>query len=865
MSERIKPVASEYWKLGCNIVLLKQKKPLHEWQKWINERQTEQEFNDLSWTEATQIAVICGTKLDNGLFFCAVDFDVKNLPAETVEKGRQAHRKLPITRIEGTPSKGMHYLYLRKTKPKTVSAFHNQAALELLGEGKLCISWPSPDYSRLNDNDLTTVQDLESLFYEALSSVGIKAEKKTQSWFDRQDLAVKPYRKDDPPCIRQIKKGVEEGIRNEATVRLSSYLVNFRQLEPKRAFQELLFFNRLNRPPLQEDELRSVFESTIKNGYIFGCQDDILKSYCKEHFECPLRKKDEEKKTEKTAFDPETESRIDTEVNEILDADNQLEALTPHLDSMVVGEVNTKKAIVPLVLSGKSPNPKMKQIIILKSTEGAGKSTVMVILTEGYKVKDVGRFSEHALDYANLEGFEILRLKELGSMDEEKQGLSTIKFLSSDDQGYNVEVTVKNEETGKFETQQYRIPPITTISSTVRLTLDAQFERRAWLFGMDETPDQTKRIREWKAQRERQEGQKLLGLRKITNFEFSREVYRRFIQKFQPKEVIIPFPASLLEILGCDVLRVRGDMDKLLNFVKLYAMLNVKRLEEIRENVFLLSPEVAYEAIQIIQEPLAEMLSKVDSRTKQLFGVLGSIVEVQEEVIVNQSGSTEKHEVEVRYNHKGAKISKAVREKMAIITGKSERTIRSYFSALESSGYASSDTRKPKTFTLLYDISEIQKKLIGTLAKPESANDLMCKMQKEAQEWCKTTSEIFPSVDGLNVEQQQPISDTEVSLHTSLSTDKRISDPSLQPFQTALAEPTLENRQIQKQPIAQQEKTSESKPVKPDTHNEAATRIGLIPCPYCQSQGKDMFFATDHDLRGHISSHHTSSEPEAGR
>jgi hypothetical protein len=841
MSE-IKAAAYEYWKIGCNVVLLKEKKPLHEWQKWIRERQTEQEFNTLPWTEVAQYAVICGTKLDNGLFFCAVDFDVKNLPVETVEKGRRAQGKLPITRTEQTPSKGVHHLYLSKTKPKTVSAFHNQAALELLGEGKLCVSWPSPGYLRLNDNDLTTVQDLESLFYEALSSINIKAEKKNEVWFDREDLAAKPYRKDDPPCIRQIKKGVSEGLRNETAVRLSSYLVNFRQLEPKKAFQELLFSNRLNSPPLAENELRSVFESTVKGAYNYGCEDSVLKSFCKENVECPIRKKEEANKTEKTVFcDAETESRVETEVNRILEADNQLETLTPHLDNMVVGETNIKKAIAVLLLSGKSPNSKVKQIIILKSTEGAGKSMLMVILTEGYKVKDVGRFSEHALDYTNLQDFEILRLKELGSMDEEKQGLSTIKFLSSDDQGYTVEITVKNEETGKFETEQYKIPPITTISSTIRLMLDSQFERRAWLFGLDETANQTKRIREWKAKREWQEGKKFLGLRKATDFEFSREVYKRFIQRFEPKEVIIPFPGSLLEILGCEVLRVRGDMDKLLNFVKLYGMLNVKRLEEIRENVFVLSPEVAYEAIQIIQEPLAEMLTKVDARTKQLFEVLNNLVEVQEGERSDESGRQQKYEVEVKYNCKDANISKAVRDRIAIETGKSERTIRSYLSALESSGYVSGDNKKPKTFTLLYDVSEIQKKIIGTLAKGESADSLMCKMRKEAQEWCKTTSEILLPVGGLNVEQKQAISDTEASLHISPPPQQPISDSNLGNSQNCFAEQTQNNRQIKELPNPRKEN-------------------GGISCPYCKARGKDIFFANDVDLRVHVSAWHEGSE-----
>lgn len=825
--ETVKTVALEYWELGLAIVPVAQKKPLVEWQKWEVEPQTKAEFDGLPLEKAEGFAVICGTQAKNGLYFCAVDFDIKNLGEEAIEKGREAVKELPTTRTERTLSGGSHYVYFSRIKPNTVSAFHNTVALELLGQGKLCICWPTQGYSRLNDNTITSLEDLEGSFYKALSRVGVKAERKNEVWFDRKDLAVKPYRKDDPPCIRYIKKGVSEGLRNEGAVRLSSYLVNFRQLEPKKAFQELLFWNRLNNPPLVENELRSVFESTVKGAYNYGCEDSILKSFCKENVECPIRKKEDTDKTEKNVFcDSETETHVEAEVSRILEADNQLEALTPHLDNMAVGETNIKKAIATLLLSGKSPNSKTKQIVILKSTEGAGKSMLMVILTEGYRVKDVGRFSEHALDYTNLQDFEILRLKELGSMDEEKQGLSTIKFLSSDDQGYTVEITVKNEDTGKFETEQYRIPPITTISSTVRLILDSQFERRAWLFGMDETSDQTRRIMEWKARRERQEGEKLLGLRKVTDFEFSREVYKRFIQKFEPKEIIIPFPGSLLEILGCEVLRVRGDMDKLLNFVKLYGMLNIKRLEEIRENVFVLSPEVVYEAIQIIQEPLAEMLSKVDARTKQLFEVLNNLVEIQERERTDESGRLEKHEIEVKYNHKDAKISKAVRDRIAIETGKSERTIRSYLSALEGSGYLSGDNKKPKTFTLLYDISEIQKKIIGTLAKGESADSLICKMRKEAQEWLKTGSEILPLLDGSSVQQDTATCVLQIEPSRRLL----ISDSHLGNSQGCSGEQTQSNRQIQELPNPREETT------KGETSLDSVTTDLLHIKDWCQAE-----------------------------
>jgi hypothetical protein len=521
-----------------------------------------------------------------------------------------------------------------------------------------------------------------------------------------------------------------------------------------------------------------------------GEQTDGIK--CKDfkpdakHSEEP--KKKETKQPEKPVFDADVEQQIEIEVVRIQEADNQLQALGPHLSNLAAGEQNTKNALVVLLLSGKSPNPKIKQIILLKAEPGSGKSQLTQKLTQGYRIKDVGRFSAHALDYSNLQGFEILSLKELGSMDEEKQGISTIKFLSSDDQGYTVEITTRDEETGKWTTDQYKIPSITTISGTTRLQTDPQFERRAWLFGMDETPKQTERIAEWKTTLEGQKAEKLLGFRKLTDYEFSTEVYKRFIERFKFKEIIIPFPKSLLMLLGSDVLRVRGDMDKLLVFVALYGQLNLKRLRFVKGEIYLLSPEVAIEALEIIIEPLVGMLSRIDERTRKVLDALKSVVDVDDVEIQAEDGQQPiVHEREIRYVGKGSPIDRSIRERIAVKLNKSESTVRRFFSNLENSGYVSDDGKKPKTYVLLYDVSEIETKICGISCKIKSHDVLTSEMEKETQEWCQKLLCNRASVDNIPVEQYSVLS-VEVGLH----------NPSLPLSQVALNETPSENRAIKK-------------------------------------------------------------------
>ena len=530
--------------------------------------------------------------------------------------------------------------------------------------------------------------------------------------------------------------------------------------------------------------------------------------------EWQTKKKGQTEET-KPYFSEDVESSITIELEKILESENQLEALKPHLDNVVVKEEDNKKAISVLLTGSKYSDVTKKQFILLKGTAGGGKSTLARELCRSYRVKEVGRFSAHALDYSNLKGFDVLLLKELGAMDMEKQGVSTLKFLSSDDRGYTVEITVKDEETGRFTTEQHRIPPMTVVSTTTRLILNNQFERRAWLFNVDETKEQTKDVALWKAKRKRQQAEKMLGLREITDYEFSREVLKRFVEQLTPQKIIIPFPETLTEVLGYDVLRVRGDLDKIYAFVELYGLLNLKRLQKLKDNVYVLTPTVCMEALQVIMKPLANMISRMDDRTTQILTTL-------KELGISNSQDT---------------ITKSDRERIAVHLGKSENTIRKFLNFLEHSGFLSGDGKKPKTHILLYSIEKIEADLAGISSKLESPNLLMDKMVKEAQDMLKTVScnEILRKGYVLNSE------DTTTPPPSGITTPfhrKTMHDSDSSPNHTSSTETTLEDRAKQKRPIIQLPK-------------------GMVACPICASFNKQMLFASQHDLDLHIRGLHT--------
>lgn len=285
----MKTAAKGYFLQGLNIIPVKRKQPLIRWEKWQTEKQTESDFDTLPWDEADGFAVIGGSRVKDGFYICAIDFDVKNLSPEIVGKGRVILNKFPMTKMEETPSGGQHWIYLCHIKPKTVSIYHNQCALELLGENKLIVMFPSEGYKRLNDNKPSEIDDIETVFIHILRESGFAEANALDFWFGQ--ASQKPYKGADPPCItRLLKDGASEGIRNETAIRLSSYLSNFRRLPDDRILQKMQEWNSNNNPPLGESELRNIIESSISGKYVYGCTDDILKKYCKPDV-CPLRTK----------------------------------------------------------------------------------------------------------------------------------------------------------------------------------------------------------------------------------------------------------------------------------------------------------------------------------------------------------------------------------------------------------------------------------------------------------------------------------------------------------------------------------------------------------------------------------------------
>lgn len=452
-NEELRAAAEAYYEIGFNVVTVKGKQPLQQWQNWTSERQTQEEFDSLNFSDADGLGVICGTKNKNGLYLAVVDFDVKKLPDEIIEKGKRVLKELPITQMEETPSKGQHWIYYVHTKPKSVSVFHNEVALELIGENKLCIMAPSQGYKRLNDNGPSVVNDLEDLFYNALYVVGVKPEKQSETWFDREEIAEKPYRGKDPNCIRELEKGTREGLRNEQGIRIASYYGNCKRYKPDVCLKILRTWNKLNEPSLDKTELEALLKSAYQGKYVYGCSDPILKSVCVREG-CVLAKKEMREVTDQEKATAST----------LLADPRLLDYALAIGKKRLIGEDNLLKQNIIYIVSGQTHYP-LSGIITGHSGSGKNESlrAVSPLFPEGW-VFEFTTSTPEAIKYIPEDFSGTIIIYELAGIRSETGTLGLRSI--GEGQGIKTIYPMRDEATGKMTLGKPRQTPKTSFQLT---------------------------------------------------------------------------------------------------------------------------------------------------------------------------------------------------------------------------------------------------------------------------------------------------------------------------------------------------------------------------------------------------------------
>ena len=678
--EQLKQSALEYYHLGFNVILVKGKQPLHEWKRWIRERQAPQDLEELPWNCADGIAIMCGTPNSQGLYFCAIDFDVKNLPNDVVEKGRQVLKGLRITRIEQTPSGGQHWLYLSYTKPRSISAYHNQAALELIGEGKLCIVAPSKGYKRLNDNSLTVVPDAECMFLEALKTVGVKienvnkAEAETKVWFDRADLAGKPYRGPAPPCIKKLCEGTREGQRNEYGIRLASYFLNFRHIKPKKVKRLMEEWNRWNKPPLTSKELENIIKSALEHGYVYGCLDPILHSLCNRE-NCQIAKKIMHK-----LLTPEEKERAE----QLLMDPKLLEYIVKFGRKRLIGEDRALIINFVNICSGQTKYPISS---IIEGFSGSGKNESLRAIKPLIPREWIFEFTAstpEAIKYLPSDFSGTLLIYEVAGM-ESKTGTLGLRAIGEGESIVTI-YPMRDEETGRMKLGRAETNAKNFITTESGLDIHPDLYRRVLRYSMNHSTVLTKRVIAKKL-RDAQlpESLKKLIHNRHNEVPFSEIDFQNALRINNWKAEVILFPPpQLLCLVDMAVTKemevaLRTHIEKVLNFIRVLALLNQKRRMrlQIGENSYVVAaPEDFAVAFEVLKPALIETIIRLGKRHQEVLSLFDSYETLN------------KHDVA---------------EKLKISTDTAARALK----ALAKAGYLKEDTTtRPYSYTILQSKQE---------------------------------------------------------------------------------------------------------------------------------------------------------------
>jgi len=292
-----------------------------------------------------------------------------------------------------------------------------------------------------------------------------------------------------------------------------------------------------------------------------------------------------------------------------------------------------------------------------------------------------------------------------------------LKFISADDGGYDIEITVPSKQEATcapvppFKTFTRHIPAITLITSTTRLGIKPQFRRRNWIVSLDESKEQTEKIRRWKIARGEEEDRLNQGLIRETSYNKSKRILEALVEMIEPCEVIIPFKNYLTQILPQKNVEVRGHYDKLLNLVYLYGVLLQKQLPKLNRCP-VLTAERTLEALDISKEAF-DIMSSIERRVRDLLHVLDEMGIVKDSF-----------------------IDKEERVKIGKILARSPRTVLTYLNFLEDEGYLDGIRgRGGKVHVFLASPEEILRRFASLTSKLKHRDMLKILMTTEGHEY----------------------------------------------------------------------------------------------------------------------------------
>ena len=173
--------------------------------------------------------------------------------------------------------------------------FGNYINLPMFGSdverGRTVFLDPGTDYSPYRDqlSFLSTVTGISEAQLDEIIDLNDLDQKTAMQNSMGQGITVSEHKDVGLPCFsRMMRQGVDQGARNEASLRVAVGL--YRSGVPlDLAMVMMLEWNMRNRPPLDEAELGRTVASAYSGQYSYGCRSALIQQYCDPS--CPIYRK----------------------------------------------------------------------------------------------------------------------------------------------------------------------------------------------------------------------------------------------------------------------------------------------------------------------------------------------------------------------------------------------------------------------------------------------------------------------------------------------------------------------------------------------------------------------------------------------
>jgi hypothetical protein len=651
-----------------------------------------------------------------------------------------------------------------------------------------------------------------------------KAEKETQVWFDRKDLAEKPYKGKTPYCIHQLEKGTTEGLRNEYGIRLASFYGNFKQYKTEICLKILGNWNKLNEPSLEKKEIETLLRSALQGSYVYGCNDPILKSVCNRE-QCSLATKPQKVLTE-------TEKAT---AEKLLADSKLLDHVLAYGRKRLIGEDDILLQNFVFMVSGQTRYPISE---VLTGYSGSGKNesvrAVKPLIPREWLFEFTTSTPE-AIKYIPEEFAGTLVIYELAGVRSETGTLGLRSI--GEGEGIKTIYPIRDEVTGEMKLGEKQTSAKNFISTESGLDIAADLYRRVFKNSMNDSLKLTRRVFAKKLR----DSSLPESLRKKLFPEQIKEAYQE--SDFQnalrlldlKAEVVIFPPSSLLDLIKLAVKKeqevaLRSQIDRILNFIRILALIHQKqriRFKDDTNNYVIATPYDVEMALRILETSITETVSRIEKRQQQALDVL------------------EKCPME-------GLDKNGLAEKLHISTKTAYRILKT----LADNGYVKQiETSKP----FLYKIVDIQK-LPSALSLLDNIREYKAFYEIELKRFLdrlRTTGQNgtpYFLVEGLEThEKSQNLEEKGIAEcpDVQMPSDKEANSIPEIELKSWIFSGKGKQREVKR------EKQAEEWIVKREG-NKVFTKHGevMYQCPHCKAQEKPMFFSSEHDLKLHAKAWH---------